>query len=167
MATLALPTRARSRSESRSSAPADTQVAAPIPPRPPRSLSRPSPPKINIDIQTILQQSTPRNKGFSGSLALQARDSLSVRKRTMSMGAVSARVARQNARKTNVDSLSVSGPLSSARCPLNAFALARLEKTCQVALGLGPKSKSSFPAFDPPFALSVALLFFGFSIAYT
>ena len=53
----------------------------------------------------MYKTSTPRRG--SGNLALQARDSVAVRKRNMSTGAVSARVARQNARKANASLLQV------------------------------------------------------------
>lgn len=113
MASVALPARRRSRSYSEtrpSTSPAIPQVSSAhahsaVSPRPPHSFSRPHPPKINIDTHTFHKPSTPR-KG-SGNLALQAKDSVSVRKRTLSTGAMSARLARQTARKARAGLLQV------------------------------------------------------------
>ncbi|KAF8512257.1 hypothetical protein JB92DRAFT_3143822 [Gautieria morchelliformis] len=116
---MALPTRPRSRSEARPcTAPANSHAPSAHPPtavssRPPHSFSRPQHPKINIDTYTVHKPSMPRRG--TGNLALQARDSVKVRKRTMSTGAVSTRVARQNARKASAGLLQVSEPLDLDR----------------------------------------------------
>jgi hypothetical protein len=114
MASVALPTRPRSRSETRPcTAPANPHAPGAHPTavssRPPHSFSRPHHPKINIDTYTVYKPTMPRRG--AGNLALQARDSVTVRKRTMSTGAVSARMARQNARKASAGLLQVSEPL--------------------------------------------------------
>lgn len=118
MASVALPTRPRrrSRSEARpSTAPVIPHLSTTHAPtvgatRPSHSFSRPHPPKINIDTLTV-HRSSPRRG--SGNLALQARDSVTVRKRNMSTGAVSARAARQSARKANASLLQVSNTHSN------------------------------------------------------
>jgi len=106
MASVATTHGRRSRSEARpSTAPVISNTHAPtaVSTRPPHSFSRSHHPKFNIDTHTACKISTPRRG--SGNLALQARDSVAVRKRNMSSGAMSARVARQSARKANASML--------------------------------------------------------------
>lgn len=78
--------------------------------RPTHSLSRPNLLKINIDNQKKL----PMPRRGTGNLALQARDSVAIRKRTLSTGAMSARAARQSARKPNAGTLQPATNLNDA-----------------------------------------------------
>lgn len=143
MASVTLPYRRRPRSGSASrpnTAPALTHLSSAHAPtavsaRPPHSFSRPHPPKINIDTYTIHQASSPR-KG-SGNLALQARDSVTVRKRTMSTGAVSARAVRQNARRAKAGLLQASNTYRYIVWFLMDSALAKLKNTRCVAVCFG------------------------------
>ncbi|KAF8591132.1 hypothetical protein K439DRAFT_1063713 [Ramaria rubella] len=98
--------RPRSRSEARAPnsshhfhQPSSAHTPSAVPVRSPRSFSRNLPCKITIDTHPGRPQPSPRRG--AGSLALKARDSVAVRKRTMSNGAMSARAARQSARKAN------------------------------------------------------------------
>lgn len=92
---------------------ADARMHSPPPPLPgspqsTHSFSRAPLAKINIE---TTQKFPPSPRRGTGNLALQARDSLAIRKRTLSSGAASVRSSRQSGQKPLGDSLKVSEDL--------------------------------------------------------
>lgn len=92
------------RSDVRMHSPPQSASPLPNPPQSPHSFSRASLAKVNMG---SLQKSPASSRRGTGNLALQARDSVAIRKRTLSTGATSVRSARQSTRKPLEDSSKV------------------------------------------------------------
>lgn len=96
------------------------QSASPLPntPQSPHLFSRTSLAKGNIG---SLQKSPASSRRGTGNLALQARDSVAIRKRTLSTGANSVRSARQSTRKPLEDSSKPDASPSTSHRNENSF----------------------------------------------
>ncbi|GJJ08309.1 hypothetical protein Clacol_002520 [Clathrus columnatus] len=100
------------RSDARMHSPPQSTPPLPGSPRSTHSFSR-GLPLAKINIETVQKSPASPRRG-TGNLALQARDSLAVRKRTLSSGAGSSRSPRQSARKHLGDSLKPDSNLEDA-----------------------------------------------------